>query len=640
MRGCRVRFVACVVALGVSAAFVHAQDSRGAQAQTPDSGAVLTIDGVAVSGDAYGRWMLDLFASRLARDFGEQWLVREVAAARGVQIEPQIVEQRIDSEVAERVANAFLGVREDWLAELRRLEQSEGGYRSARRVEVEPELLATEMCRRERVVPEDKIVRDWELYFGPQGHEYALSGVFIGVAVESPPESGAREVFEARRRDAFAAGRAKALDARERLLGGANFADVARECSEDATSRAAGGRLDGKFRPPGWNDPFVKSVLALQRGAISPPMYAKGGYWVLRVDDLAVTPLESVRAQLTARLLENGPEQDEIGRTWSSLTENMTVQLQPTLFEESALAPESREPVVGMLVNGKPVARATFALWLLHARGEHYARDFSEHFLIEREAGRLGVTATDAEVDARLAEFRQAMLDDAHHGNRERWLEYLRLRGRDESTWEREWRRRMRIDVLTEKLVIAERRIDEAQIRARWQELYGAEGRCLEVRWIVIPFATPKFSDGMTREEVERAVAAAHDASRVFAERVAARLDDGEDFASLARSYSSDEASRARGGTLEGRFRPEQWSPELARAVSALEVGAHSPALETGKGFAIFEALAVRPVSFESARAELERELRNARVPRGDLAGYRNLLFQRSKVEVRPSMYE
>ena len=192
MRGRCVGFVACVVALGASATFVHAQDSRGALAQTPDSGAVLTIDGVAVSGDAYGRWMLDLFASRLARDFGEQWLVREVAAARGVQIEPQIVEQRIDSEVAERVANAFLGVREDWLAELQRLEQSEGGYRSARRVEVEPELLATEMCRRERVVPEDKIVRDWELYFGPQGHEYGLSGVFIGVAVESPPESGAQ----------------------------------------------------------------------------------------------------------------------------------------------------------------------------------------------------------------------------------------------------------------------------------------------------------------------------------------------------------------------------------------------------------------------------------------------------------------
>jgi len=606
----------------------------------PQPGDVMVIDGVPISGDEYGRWMLDLFGSRMATRFGEQWLVRRAAQQQGVELPPNATDERMDAEIAERIRGAFLGRREDWLAELERTETSEGGYRARRGLELEPELLATEMTRRGRVVPEVLVVRDWELFYGPDGREYTLSGIKVAVEVTMPSDKASREEYEAARSKVFAERLARAVELRERLLDGEDFAAVAREASDDSLTRDQGGRFSGQFRPPGWHELFVKTLATVPVGAFSEPIYAKGGYWIMKVENVVVTPLESVRAEITQRLIELGPEAFEVGATIQAITKDMKVEFLPAMFEAPSTSPEDHKPVIGMLINGQPVTRAEFALWLLHSRGEHYAGDFAEHYLVEKRAAEGGLSVTAPELDAALAEHQQWLIDRGYKGSREAWKVALQRQGRDESGWEREWRRRKRIDLLAEKILISERRVDDETVRQYWQKLYGEKGRWVEARLILIPIPPPLMEEKMTRELLDQRILEARNAAFAEARRVEQRLRDGEDFASLARSLSGDDASKLQGGRLPGRFRPDQWPAELSEVVMKLEVGQISAPLDTARGFGVFEVLESRAVEFESVKEELRRELLTERIPQGDLAGYRNVLLRGSRVEVRPDMYK
>jgi parvulin-like peptidyl-prolyl isomerase len=601
------------------------------------SGVVLSIDGNEIRADEYGRWMLDLYSSRQGQRFAEQWLVREAAKERGVELAPGAVDAKIDADIAARIDGAFLGQRDGWLAELERTGWSEGGHREHRRVEDEPYLLASELTRRTRAVPEELIVRDWEHFYGPQGKEYALSGMRFEVALETPADS-APDVVETARRKVFNAALARALDARERALAGEDFATLARTLSEDPQTRASGGRIDAKFRPAGWNAPFVESILALGPGAISQPLYAKGGFWIVKVESVVETPLAAVRDQLAARLVELGPEDFEVAATWKSITQGLRFELTPALFEARSSS-ERSDPVVGLVINGRPVLRSEFVTWLARDRGEHHVRDFAEHWCVERRANELGVAVSEDEIEARMREFQTLMIDRSYKGSREAWLTYMRRAGRDEAGWRREWARRFRIDLLCEKILLAERVVDDAAVRARFEREYGRDGKRIEARLLLVASANPETTEGMRREELDAAIVAAREAAHAKAEALRVRVVRGEDFEMLARQFSDDEATRATGGRLEGRVQLLEWPAVVGESLLTLAPGALSPVLDVERGFAFFEVLAAQPVSFDTVAAELRRELETERPAQGDLAGVRNLLVQRARIVTHPGVY-
>jgi hypothetical protein len=609
-----------------------------AQIAEPDSSAVMRIDGEAISADEFGRWLIDVDGARLARSFAEQWLVVREAERRGIAPPAQAVDERIDAEVADRVRGAFLGRREDWLAELARLGRSEGGHRAQRRAEVEPLLAATELARSGRVVPEEKIRRDFELLYGPEGKDYELRGILFRVEVETPPPGTPREEAEARRRRAFETQLARALATREKLLAGASFEQLARELSDDEPSRARGGALEPHFRPPGWNAPLVEAVLRLAPGEISPPVYAKGGYWLLQAVACAVTPYDSVREEIERRLIELGPEQDEIGDAWNRVIAGMRLEILPGMYEAPALADEVRAPRMGLAIDGEPVPRSEFALWLLHSRGESRAGDFAEAWLVERKARASGIDAAPAEVEARLRAHVDRLVASSYGGSRDAWRDRMARSGRTEDGVLRDLRARLRVDLLCEKLILAEREVTPELVRERFAREFGQRGRWLEVRAILLALPAPA-GDAATREDLDGELAAKQGELLARAASLARRLRAGEDFATLARAFSDDAGSAAQGGRLEGRFQPDAWPRELAEAVLALDVGEISEPLDSRRGFAIFEVVSAREVRFEEVAAELERELREAPVPAGDLAAYRNVLRKQASIEVLPAMY-
>lgn len=105
----------------------------------------------------------------------------------------------------------------------------------------------------------------------------------------NPDEEGA----EAQARQAIAA-------ARERILSGEPFAEVAEEVSEDPESAARGGLL-GEIEAGMMDQAFDTAAFGLSEGEISEPIRTPFGYHIIRVDEIlpaSIRPFEEVKGEL------------------------------------------------------------------------------------------------------------------------------------------------------------------------------------------------------------------------------------------------------------------------------------------------------------------------------------------------------
>lgn len=97
---------------------------------------------------------------------------------------------------------------------------------------------------------------------------------------------------------------------RERILGGEDFAAVARETSEDPGSARQGGDL-GTFEQGVMDPAFDRAAFALERGVLSEPVRSAFGYHLIEVtqiDEAEVRPFEEVRDELLAEASKRGAE--------------------------------------------------------------------------------------------------------------------------------------------------------------------------------------------------------------------------------------------------------------------------------------------------------------------------------------------
>lgn len=138
----------------------------------------------------------------------------------------------------------------------------------------------------------------------------------------------------------------------------------------------------------------------------------------------------------------------------------------------------------------------------------------------------------------------------------------------------------------------------------------------------------------------ENPTSAQIDATRARAERVAARLRAGEDFAAVVADASEDAATREQGGDL-GLIDPQDPdapAPDwLVNAVRSLQPGQLSAVTRGENGFHIFRLLsrqapAVQPLADQ--RDEIYSELMNREMARQQRA-YLRELRQRAAVDVR-----
>jgi parvulin-like peptidyl-prolyl isomerase len=119
---------------------------------------------------------------------------------------------------------------------------------------------------------------------------------------------------------------AKAQDLRKRIQAGEDFAQLARQESDDTGSGAKGGDL-GFFRHGQMVPSFEEAAFAMQPGDLSEPVKTPLGYHVIKVEAKESKSFEDVRPELERRMR---PEQAQ--KTLEELQKKTPVVLDPDFF--------------------------------------------------------------------------------------------------------------------------------------------------------------------------------------------------------------------------------------------------------------------------------------------------------------------
>jgi parvulin-like peptidyl-prolyl isomerase len=95
--------------------------------------------------------------------------------------------------------------------------------------------------------------------------------------------------------------RKKLEDIRQRILGGADFAQMAKQYSEDTATAASGGGM-GVIQRDKVVPPIVNAAHALEPGQVSEILLTPSGLEIIKVEEKRAKPFEEVRPALEAQL--------------------------------------------------------------------------------------------------------------------------------------------------------------------------------------------------------------------------------------------------------------------------------------------------------------------------------------------------
>lgn len=619
---------------GLGLAATPAQD-----APSPPDTPVLRVQGTEISRARFEEWLVHTRGELECRDFVDAWLVRREAQRLGLPDQREAARQQTLAEIEERIEKAHQGDRQRWVDELALSNRSPEGRILERTINLETEFLLRAIASVDYEVPAEAVEAAWIRRYGRGGRHLEVRLLFKRLVVPSVPGETRQEQKETGERL-----RAELLEEirglRERALQGESFASLARAHSEDA-SRGSGGRPRGGFQTLGWPEADVAAIYALEEGGISEPVFARGGWWIVQVEGITVTPLEEVADALREELLAQGPGQETITAVHNRLWEGADPLVLPAMYAGGvarAEAPFSDPSEAVLRVAGQDVSRGALATFLRHTRGEPLALRYGEHWAIQDLARRSGIEVTDAEVTARVEEDIQRMIEEVFQGDAEKWALSVEQAGRTPESLRRESALRARDELVLEATILAERNLDEAAVRQVWEQRFGPGGRQLDVRYLRLDPDLDDVPPETPPEEWERLRQEAIAASIERAEDIVQRVEDGEDFGALARRFSTDEMTRTSGGEPPEGFQLGYFPEAVGQAVAALTPGQATWA-QVSDAVLVIELRGVEETPFEGVRDALRAELSNRRPTMVEVANARNLVARDLQVEVLPAMF-
>jgi parvulin-like peptidyl-prolyl isomerase len=611
-------------------------DARPATQSPATARVVARIDGVDVERRAYEDWLLLERGEVMAPALVEEVVLERMASELGAAVDPSAVAAQLDDEIATRVENAFGGDAAAWVAELQLSRSTEAGYRNQRGREIRLDLLGKEITRVGRVVPDSKVVREWESSHGPNGVRARVRALFLSIELVTP--EGGWPVEE--RRAALERAQAQATERMTELLdrvhdGSASFSDLAFEHSDDPSAES-GGMLDGSFDGVGWPSSIVDAVTSAPEGELTEPLVGRGGVWAFQVVTRRETPLDEVRDEIVARLIERGPDNDEVAERVGPAVSGASFAVSQALVGGDL----SDRSALGVTIGDRALSLDEYGGWLRRVIGEQMLPRYAERLAIESQGRELGYAPSAEEIEQRIDENLAITIELQYGGDYAAWESSLAGNRRDLESWRREARRRVRAELIAEALIKRDRTTSEEEVRSLWIDRYGRDGVLIEVRMIAKLSERPEPLPEESRRAWQRRVQDADRATLDALGALATRIDDGEDFAALAERYSDDRESAILGGRLPGGFHPDEWSEAVRTAMAEVRAGMLvGPLLEGDRGV-LFEVTGRREVPFEQVRDELREELDRRRVSVVDLAAFRNVILRDVRTEALSAMFD
>jgi len=222
-------------------------------------------------------------------------------------------------------------------------------------------------------------------------------------------------------------------------------------------------------------------------------------------------------------------------------------------------------------------------------------RQMIQHEILQQQAARLNLTASDEDVNARLTEIKAPYTEDQFYN-------LLKQRNMSLDDLKRDIRRQLTENKLINKEIESKINITDAQIDA-FYAAHKSEYNLIEPQYhmaeIVVCIASPQQPGN------SQSCKATNDAdARTKAEALHNRLESGEDFATVAAQFSEDPNTAQNGGDMGFAYESQLKSdPAVYDAVSKLKPGQFTdtlPVYDQGAGhkiaaYAIYRLLGREP---------------------------------------------
>jgi len=243
------------------------------------------------------------------------------------------------------------------------------------------------------------------------------------------------------------------------------------------------------------------------------------------------------------------------------------------------------------LVNGRPIYMEQLHAPLVEAHGLKIAQMLIADRLVELEAGRQRITVTAKDIAAENEySLRGIFGNQVAPDQRDQVLaKLLHDRGLTRTLWNATMRR----NALLRKMVEPHVKVTEEMVRAEFIRIYGD-------KVVISHIQCPSLQE---------------------AEKILGLLEKGQDFAALARRYSTNATTARNDGELPAFTRQDATIPRAMReAAFSLKVGAVSGIVQVGGNFHVLklrQRMLGDKASYASARDGLSRQLRQRLIERG-----------------------
>lgn len=394
---------------------------------------------------------------------------------------------------------------------------------------------------------------------------------------------------------------AKLEDLRKRLEGGADFAQLARENSDDQTSAERGGAWNPLSRSSEFPEAVKLAIFALRSGEISQPVRQPNGFYLFKLESIEKQPFEEVESRIVGELALS-----HFNQWLESLKTRFTAQVKdpsyfPPVTEKEEVNGDGDDdddigPVAGS--ETEPRTHTPPNRVVVEIDGKNWNAGMVKNFVatLPPQMGEAyGRNALKTLCDSLMLQYlaKQAELhhldDDSQLGRSIRWSR-VNLLAEAESRNSR----------TSYKPLLEEEQQFYSQNVERWQQA--------RARAILISFS-PAAPDGALTASRPGIIVRSEAQARAKVEDLQQKLAAGADFAELARLNSDDKPSANKGGKLDTMNRNSPYPKALKDGVFALKPGAVSEPVRQPTGFYLFKLESLQSQPFAEVESIISPEL-------------------------------
>lgn len=248
-------------------------------------------------------------------------------------------------------------------------------------------------------------------------------------------------------------------------------------------------------------------------------------------------------------------------------------------------------------------------------------RTLIDNQILLQRAERLGLMATDADIEAKFTELKAPF-------TQEEFQKQLEARKMSADDLKSQLRQDLSIQKLINKEITSHITITDKDVAdfyaANKSSFNFPEPQVHMAQILVTPMPDPNVRN-LKNDKAQN-----DDQAKKKIENIVARLKQGEDFAQVAQNFSEDPSFAQNGGDVG--FVPEsaleKANPELRKAVMAMSPGQVTPIIHTAEGYRVLKVISKEPAG--------QRELSDPRVQQN----IRETLLNRKDQLLRAAYYE